>query len=168
MSVQSIFSNLVSPPSGEARKDRVVAGFTQVFGAILSQQLRGKSLGEAGGPLGTAGGTTGDVYGAFFDEAMGHALATSPAMKPLNQAIERELEQPLQSSGSTHTTSHPSETKSDQRAIVGSISDMLHRPTLAGNSTNLGLSSDTHGPLLLPPEPAGVASILPPPPRLEG
>jgi hypothetical protein len=168
MSVQSIFSNIVSAPSGGTRKDRVVAGFTQVFGAILSQQLRGKSLGGSEGPLGTAGGTTGDVYGAFFDEAMGHALATSPVMKPLNQAIERELEWPLHSIGGTHTTSHPSESKSEQRAVPGSISDMPHRPTLAGNSIDLGLSSDARGPLLLPPEPAGVASILPPPPRLEG
>jgi hypothetical protein len=168
MSVQSIFSNLASRPSGETRTNRVVAGFTQVFGAILSQQLRGKSLDGSEGPLGTAGGTTGDVYGAFFDEAMGHALATSPAMKPLNQAIERELERPLHSSGGTHTTFHLSETKSDQRAVAGSIPDMLQRPTLAGNSTDLDLSSDTHGPLLLPPEPAGVASLLPPPPHLEG
>jgi hypothetical protein len=168
MSVQSIFSNSVSQPPSETRKDRVVAGFTQVFGAILSQQLRGKSLDGSEGPLGTAGGTTGDVYGAFFDEAMGHALATSPAMKPLNQAIERELERPLHSSGGTHATVHPSETKSDQRAVAGSISGMLQRSILARDSTEPDLSSDTHGPLLLPPEPAGVASILPPPPRIEG
>jgi hypothetical protein len=168
MSVQSIFASSVSRPSAETRKDRVVAGFTQVFATVLSQQLRGKALGEGEGPLGTAGGTAGDVYGAFFDEAMGHALATSPAMRPLNQAIERELEQPLHPSGGKHATLHPSETKSDQRAVAGSISDMLHVPTLAQNRTDLDLSSDPRGPLLLPPEPAEVASVLPPPPRLEG
>ncbi len=168
MSVQSIFSNSVSPPSAETRTARVVAGFTQVFAAILSQQLRGKALGGSDGLLGTASGTAGDVYGAFFDEAMGHALATSPAMKPLNQAIERELERPGHSSGGTPATLHPSETKSQQLAVAGSISDMLQSPIVAQNRTDLKLSSDARGPLLLPPEPTGMAWVLPPPPRLGG
>ena len=168
MSVQSIFSNSVPGSATESRKGRVVAGFTQVFAAILSKQLRSSATGEGQGPLGTAGGTAGDIYGAFFDEAIGRTLATSPAMKPLNQAIERELERAAHPSEARPASLHPSNIKSDQHAVVGSISDMLHAPIPASDSTNLDLSSDSHGPLLLPPEPAGVASVLPPPPRLEG
>jgi hypothetical protein len=167
MSIQSIFSNPVSGPAAESRKGRVVAGFTQVFASILSKQLRSSGMGEEGGLLGTAGGTAGDVYGAFFDGAMGHALATSSAMKPLNQAIEHELERPVHPSEARHATLHQSESKSDQNVAVGSNSDMLYTSISARNGTDLELPSDSHGPLLLPPESAGVASVLPPPPRSE-
>jgi hypothetical protein len=167
MSVQSIFSNSAVRPAGETRQGKTVAGFTQVFGAILSQQLRGQGPEESEGPLGTAGGTSGDVYGAFFDQAMGHALAASPAMKPLNQAIERELERPLHSAGGAPAALHLSEIKSDERTVAGSVSDMFQGLAQEGKQTELNLSSDTHGPLLLPPEPADVASVLPPPPRIE-
>jgi hypothetical protein len=168
MSVQSIFSNSATRPVGETRQNRTVAGFTQVFGAILSQQLRGQGPGESEGPLGTPGGTTGDVYGAFFDQAMGHALAASPAMRPLNRAIGRELERPPHSTGVAPAALHLSETRSDERTAVGSVSDMFQGLAPQGKQIDLNLSSDTHGPLLLPPEPAAVASVLPPPPRIEG
>jgi hypothetical protein len=167
MSIQSIFPNPVSRPATESQKGRVVAGFTQVFASILSKQLRSSGMGEEEGPLGTAGGTAGDVYGAFFDEAMGHTLATSSAMKPLNQAIERELERPVYPSGAKHANLHPSETNSDQHAAVGSNSDTLYAPIQTRNRNDLDLSSDSRGPLLLPPESTGVASVLPPPPRSE-
>ena len=168
MSVHSIFSNSVSGSATESRKGRVVAGFTQVFAAILSKQLRSSATGEGQAPLGTAGGTAGDIYGTFFDEAIGHALATSPAMKPLNEAIERELERPAHPSGASQAIQRRSETKSDQHTVVGSISDMLHAPISAKDRTDLNLSSDSRGPVLLPPQPAEMAPVLPPPPRLEG
>jgi hypothetical protein len=168
MSVHSIF--LKSPPisSAEIRKNRVVAGFTQVFAAILSRQLRTTTMGDGQGPLGTAGGTPGDVYGAFLDEAMGHALATSPAMKPLNRAIGRELERPIHSVAGRDAIPNSTETKSDRGSVVGSIPDMVHDSMMAQNRTGLELDSDSRGPVLLPPEPGEVASVLPPPPRLEG
>jgi hypothetical protein len=167
MSVQSIFSNGASGSTSETGKGRAVTGFTQVFAAILSKQLR-NTAGQDEGPLGTGGGTTGDVYGAFFDEAIGHALAASPAMKPLNQAIERELDRSLHSSGATHSNLHPSAAEIDKHPIVASDSDTRSVPIQARDAADLDLSSDSRGPLLLPPEPSGMASILPPPPRLEG
>jgi hypothetical protein len=157
MSVQSVFSNPVFATPTDSDKSRAAVGFTQVFAAMLAKQMRNAMAGGADGPLGTGGGTTGDIYGAFFDEAMGRALASSPAMKPLNRAIEREL------GGSGH---QPGTRTADGGAVAskshsGLITDMTQR------GTNSNLSSDSRGPLLLPPEPTAVASVLPPPAPLK-
>jgi hypothetical protein len=158
MSVQSIFSSPVFGLPTGGRKDQAAAGFSQVFAAILAKQLRSSTTGDVEGPLGTAGGTAGDIYGAFFDQVMGNVLANSPLMKPLNRAIERELSRPLHSSVTSGSKGGVAAPKPDRASISIPIQ----------NRTNLDLSSDSRGPLLLPPEPTAVASVLPPPPGLEG
>jgi Rod binding domain-containing protein len=146
MSVDGIFSTPLFGASKETQKSQAATGFTQVFASMLAQQMREAMAGEDKGPLGTGGGATGDIYGTFLDQAMGRALADSPAMKPLNQAIEREL--------------------SGMRAPVAK-SAAAASAALTQIGADAALPSDSRGPLLLPPEPSSVASVLPPPPSLE-
>jgi Rod binding domain-containing protein len=158
MSVQSVFSNPMFGTPTNNDKNRAAVGFSQLFASMLAKQMRNAMVGDGEGPLGTGGGTSGDIYGSFFDEAMGRTLASSPAMKPLNQAIERELAGPH----------HLHETRTANGETVASKSHIAIAPEVTRSKTSWDFSSDSRGPLLLPPEPTAVASVLPPPPPLKG
>ncbi|HJU11403.1 MAG TPA: hypothetical protein VJ728_11025 [Candidatus Binataceae bacterium] len=158
MSVQSVFSSPVFGLVTDKSKGQAARGFSQVFAAILSKELRTSGMNENEGPLATGGGASGDVYGAFFDQVMGRVLANSPAMKPLNRAIERELATPLRQAPTRNNKTIAVASNRDKNAISSSMP----------GKSDINLPSDSLGPLLLPPEPTGVAPLLPPPPRLEG
>ncbi|HZP46224.1 MAG TPA: hypothetical protein VFB15_11305 [Candidatus Binataceae bacterium] len=166
--------------SADQRQQRLKAaqGFTQVFAAILSHQMRESATGEENGPLGIGGGVSGDVYGAFFDQAFGAILAKSPAMSRLNREIVRELGSPrapaTSRAGKRDIDAVPSAAalvaNRDIPATASAL-PVLAAPDPASSAASLDsvaptMAADSRGPVLLPPEPPAMAFFLPPPSTL--
>jgi len=162
---------LIGAPERKSDARAAAQGFAEIFGSMVAKGMRSAFVGDDSGAGGIGGQGDGgsDIYSAMFDEAIGKSLANSPAMKPLNKLLLREAAGHGASALASHTSqvsmltagaSGLTETASGHRsnAATAAIS--------AGNS--ILLASNDRGPVLLPPEPASMAPVLPPPSLLEG
>jgi Rod binding domain-containing protein len=156
---------------------KAAQAFTQVFTTMMASEARKAYVGSDKGPMGINGGTSGNIYGSFFDQAMGSTLAHSKSMKPLTDIIERGMEGPKKTGASaSQGRSRKSQASNNRILPVSFDPDTSEAATKVVDSvaalrqfgTDLNLSSDSRGPVLLPPEPTAMAPVLPPPSPIEG
>ena len=158
---------LVGAPERKSDARAAAQGFAQIFGSMVAKGMRSAFIGEDSGAGGLGGGSDagGDIYSAMFDEAIGKSLANSPAMKPLNKMLLREA--------TGHGASAPAPQKVQASLLRASVSGLTetasgHVGSAATSGNSILPVSNDRGPVLLPPEPASMAPVLPPPSLLEG
>jgi Rod binding domain-containing protein len=166
---QSIFSGGATRPTNQKA---AAAGFAQIFTTMLAKQMHQSMVGEDTGPMGIGGGASGDIYGSLLDQALGKTLAKSKSMAGLTKMISRQLSGPRHPIASAFKDSLIKVAASEpSRAASGRLADGIE--TVMERSSQFGtggvFGSDSRGPVLLPPAPAGgVAPLLQPPSPLEG
>ena len=173
--VQGIFNRPLLTGDQRTQRRQAAEGLSQVFAAMLARQMRQSMVSNDQGPLGIGGGASASIYGSFMDDAMSKLLAHSPAMRSLNQALERQLAGPQHSAATTDPAGKIRQLEKldrilftaairDETAVSGQQAALQVSP----DETPAATHADAHGPRLLPPPPAGVASNLPPPFPLKG
>lgn len=159
-SMTGIFSNplLGAAEQKQAKAWRAARGLGAVFAGMLASEMR-KSLGIGDkGPMGIGTGNS-DMYGAFFDQTMGQALAKSSAMVPLETAIKKSI------------MSQPARAKQGlkaQEVAANYVGGSLAETGTTGEAGGRSCASDRLGPVMLPPEAAAMAPVLPPPTASKG
>ena len=159
---------VIGAPERKSDARAAAQGFAQIFGSMVAKGMRSAFVGDDGG-LGGEGDGGSDIYSAMFDEAIGKSLANSPVMKPLNKLLLREATGHGAAASAPHTTQVSMLTAGASgltETASGHGSNAATAAISAGNSI-LPASND-RGPVLLPPEPASMAPVLPPPSLLEG
>jgi Rod binding domain-containing protein len=174
ISVPGVFSQSVFSGSAtrQTNQKAAAAGFAQIFTTMLAKQMHQSMVGEDSGPMGISGGASGDIYGSLLDGALGKTLAKSKSMAGLTKMISRQLSGPRHPIASAFKDSlikiaASAPTRSETGRLADGIATVMERSSQFGTGGVFG--TDSRGPILLPPAPAGgVAPLLQPPSPLEG
>ena len=159
---------LIGAPERKSDARAAAQGFAEIFGSMVAKGMRSAFVGDEGG-LGGAGDGGSDIYRAMFDQAIGKSLANSPAMKPLNKLLLREATGHRSSAPAPHTTQISMLTAGASGLTETTSAHGSKAATAAISTVNSTLpAGNDRGPVLLPPEPASMAPLLPPPSLLEG
>jgi Rod binding domain-containing protein len=159
---------LIGAPDRKSDARAAAQGFAEIFGSMVAKGMRSAFVGDDGGLGGTGDGGS-DIYSAMFDQAIGKSLANSPAMKPLNKLLLREATGHGAAASAPHTTQVSMLTSgaSGLKETASGYSSNAATAAISPGNSILPANND-RGPVLLPPEPASMAPVLPPPSLLEG